>query len=310
MKIEQHISQLLYRYQCVTVPGFGAFLTEIQPAEINESSNAFYPPKKRISFNGLLRHNDGLLANHIAQSERTSYDEAVESIRSEVGIWNEILGINDKFTLKNIGELRLNAERSVVFTPYDQFNYLKDAFGLNSFVSPQIKREAMHEAVTAIEEKAPIIFTPEARRSRPYLKYTAILVLALGVAGTIGYKVLEKQAQQDTLAVREEVQKEIQQKIQEATFFIETPMPAVTLTVKDDIMPFHVVAGAFRNEFNAQKTFERLSQMGYKAKRLPVNKHGLHPVAYGSYPTYREASKAWWQIRKYHPEAWVLVQEF
>jgi len=36
MKIEQYISRLLYRYQCVTVPGFGAFLTEIQPAQLHE----------------------------------------------------------------------------------------------------------------------------------------------------------------------------------------------------------------------------------------------------------------------------------
>ena len=50
MKIEQYISQLLYRHQCVTVPGFGAFLTEIQSAHMHEKTNSFYPPKKLISF--------------------------------------------------------------------------------------------------------------------------------------------------------------------------------------------------------------------------------------------------------------------
>ena len=38
MKIEQYISQLLYRYQCVTVPGFGAFLTDYQSAKIDEKT--------------------------------------------------------------------------------------------------------------------------------------------------------------------------------------------------------------------------------------------------------------------------------
>ena len=84
MKIEQYISQLLYRYQCVTVPGFGAFLTEIQSAQLHESSNSFYPPKKMISFNSYLKNNDGLLANHIAQSEKTSYEYAVSAIQYEV----------------------------------------------------------------------------------------------------------------------------------------------------------------------------------------------------------------------------------
>lgn len=310
MKIEQHISQLLYRYQCVTVPGFGAFLTETQPAQLHESSNAFYPPKKLISFNAYLKNNDGLLANHISQSEKTTYEEAVEAIQSEVGIWKDILNINEKFTLKNIGELSLNTEKNVVFAPYEQLNYLKDSFGLNSFVSPYIKRETYKLETETIEEKAPIHFTPETRKSRNYLKYTAIFVLAITAAGSIGYKVYESQVAQNTMVVQTEVQKEVQDKIQEATFFIENPMPAVTLTVKEDKMPYHVVAGAFRMEENAEKIYQDLSKMGYKSRRLKPNRHGLFPVLYGSYPSYREAWQAMSKIQKEHnPDAWLLIKE-
>ena len=39
MNLEYHISQLLYRYQCVTIPGFGAFLTDYQSAQWHEPSN-------------------------------------------------------------------------------------------------------------------------------------------------------------------------------------------------------------------------------------------------------------------------------
>ncbi|RZJ31962.1 MAG: SPOR domain-containing protein [Flavobacterium sp.] len=311
MKIEQYISQLLYRYQCVTVPGFGAFLTETQPAHLHESSNAFYPPKKLISFNSYLKNNDGLLANHIATLERTSYEAAVESIQSEVGIWKNILEINQKFTLKNIGELSLNSEKNVVFSPYEQLNYLTDAFGLSSFVSPVVKRENYKKEVAAIEEKAPIVFSPEKRAGKSYLKYTAIIVLALGVAGTIGFKMYQDQVESQTLAVQKQVQKEVQNKIQEATFFIENPMPAVTLSVADENMPYHVVAGAFREEANAERAFEDLSKKGYKAKKLPANRHGLYPVIYGSYPSYKEAWQAMSQIQKTdNPDAWVLIKDF
>lgn len=311
MKIEQHISQLLYRYQCVTVPGFGAFLTEIQPAQLNETSNAFYPPKKLISFNSYLRHNDGLLANHIAQSEKTSYDDAVEAIHSEVGIWKNILQINEKFTLKNIGELSLNSEKNLVFAPYEQLNYLKDAFGLNSFVSPNIKRENYKHEVEVLEEKAPIQFTPETRqKSRPYLKYAAVFLLAVTATGSVGFKLYQNQVAENTQIVLTEVEKEVEGKIQEATFFIENPMPAVTLTVKEDKMPFHVVAGAFRKESNAEKIFQDLSSKGYKSKRLAPNKHGLYPVLYGSYPTYKEAWDAMSKIKKEHnPDAWLLIKD-
>ncbi|MFN3641071.1 MAG: SPOR domain-containing protein, partial [Flavobacterium sp.] len=36
MRLETFISQLLYRYQCVTVPGFGSFITESKPAKLSE----------------------------------------------------------------------------------------------------------------------------------------------------------------------------------------------------------------------------------------------------------------------------------
>ena len=310
MNTEKYISQLLYRYQCVIVPGFGAFLSETQSAQLNENSNAFYPPKKLISFNSQLRNNDGLLANHIAEAEKTSYDKAVEGIQSKVATWKNILEVSDKFTVKNIGEFSLNAEKKLVFTPFGQINYLTTSFGLNSFVSPSVKRETYLKEATAIEEKAPLLFTPEKRNNYSALKYAAIFLLFLGAAGVVGYKTFDNQLKQDALVVETEVQKQVQDRIQEATFFIESPLPAVTLNVKEEKMPYHIVAGAFRKEQNAERIFHQLSDLGYKAKRLEANNHGLHPVIYQSYASYSEAYQAMLQIRKAHnPDAWLLIKE-
>jgi hypothetical protein len=310
MKTEHYISQLLYRYQCVTVPGFGAFLTETQSAQLHENANAFYPPKKLISFNSYLKNNDGLLANHVAQAEKLSYEQAVEGIEREVAAWKNTLHENGRFTLKNIGDLTLNAEKSLVFTPAEQPNYLTDSFGLSSFISPVVKREAYKEVVEAIEEKAPIQFTPEVRQKRSYLKYAAIFVLALSATGSIGYKVYQDQQVQQALIVETEVQKEVQGKIQEATFFIESPLPPVTLTVKEQKLSYHIVAGVFRSEENADKACQELKVDGFKARRIPQNRHRLYPVVYGSYATHEEASNAMDTIRKSaNKDAWLLVKE-
>ena len=312
MKIEQYISQLLYRRQCVTVPGFGAFLTEIQSAQLHENTHSFYPPKKVISFNPHLKNNDGLLANHIATAEKTTYENAVTSIESEVVIWKSILEVNQRFTLKNVGELYLNAEKNIVFTPSENINYLKESFGLNSFVSPAVKREVYKQEAEIIEEKAPIIFTPEKRSvSAPsYLKYAAIFVLALTASGTIGYKLFQNHVAEQTLIVETAVQKQVQNKIQEATFFIENPMPSVTLTVKEEKLNYHVVAGVFRNEENADKAQKELLESGYKARRIAPNKHGYFPVVYGSYAHLAEAEQAKKDIRKATAsDAWILIKE-
>lgn len=313
MNIESYISQLLYRYQCVTVPGFGAFLTEIQSAQLIESSHSFFPPKKVISFNAHLKNNDGLLANHIAQAEKTSYEYAVSAIQYEVHNWKKALQENGLFSIKNVGNFSLNADKNLIFTPYDQTNYLTNSFGLSAFVSPVVKRELFEQKIEAleenIEENEVIEFIPERRRTSAYLKYAAIFVLGLGLTGAIGYPVYQQQIANQTIIVEQSVQKQVQHKIQEATFFIENPVPAVTLTVKESKMSYHIMAGAFREERNAQKAFEKLSNQGYKARRIPQNKYGLYPVLYGSYATFAEAEKAKQEIQNtINPDAWVLVE--
>ncbi len=315
MKIEQYISQLLYRYQCVTVPGFGAFLTEYQSAQLDENAHSFFPPKKSIAFNPFIKNNDGLLANHLAQAEKVPYEIAVNVINNEVSLWKTKIQELGQFSVKNVGVFSLNQEKNIVFVPVDQINYLKESFGLSSFVSPAVKREIYKYESEGIEEKAPIAFTPEKRNPYKPLKYAAIITLSLGLTSAIGYKLYDnylEQVQQETILVQSNVQKKINQKIQEATFFIENPLPAVTLTVPSEKAntPYHVVAGAFRLESNAENAYQALLKLGFKAKRLPANNHGLFPVLYGSYPSYNEAHDAMKNIKKLdNKDAWLLIQE-
>jgi hypothetical protein len=262
-----------------------------------------------ISFNAYLKNNDGLLANHIAQAEKTSYEYAISAIQFEVFNWKKALQENGLFSIKNVGNFSLNADNNLIFTPYDQTNYLTNSFGLSAFVSPLVKRELFEQKIEALEEDEVIIFTPERRRTSVYLKYAAVFVLGLGLTGAIGYPIYQQQIANETIIVEQSVQKQVQNKIQEATFFIKNPIPAVTLTVKEEKMSYHIMAGAFREERNAQKAFEKLSNQGYKARRIPQNKYGLFPVLYGSYATFPEAEKAKQEIQKtVNPDAWILIE--
>jgi hypothetical protein len=326
MKIELYIAQLLYRYQCVTVPGFGAFLAEIQSAQLLENTHSFFPPKKMISFNTHIKNNDGLLANHIAQAEKTSYEYAVSAIEYEVLNWKKALQENRTFSIKNIGVLSLNTENNILFTPNEQTNYNAKSFGLTSFVSPSVKREVelpKPEVVVEIqktiaeEEKPTFNFIPETAETsntNSYLKYAAVFVIGLAVAGAIGYPMYQNQIATETLLVETAVQKKVQNKIQEATFFIQAPIPAVTLSLKSDKkeaikLPYHIMAGAFRSEANAQKRYRQLIAKGFDARVLGENKNGFYPVLYGSYTTFAEAEKEKKFITETdNPEAWILIE--
>lgn len=313
MQIEKHISDLLYRYQCVTVPGFGAFLTETVSAHVTGSASSFFPPKKVVSFNANVKNNDGLLANHVALQEKMSYELAVIKIGDVVNEWTYLLQNRNRVVLKNIGEISVNNEMNWVFEPANTVNYLTDSFGLTPFVSPEITREVLKQEVEALEEKAPIIFTPERKRDYSYLKYAAVFVMMLG-AGGLGYKTYyDQQIETKTLAVQKNVQEKVQQQIQEATFVISAPVEAVELSVAAPIeekMPYHLVAGAYRSEENANKAIAELKAAGFEnAKVLPMNKHNLYPVVYGSFKNLNEAQTERKNIQKSHnAEAWLLIE--
>jgi hypothetical protein len=310
MLIEKHISDLLYRYQCVTVPGFGAFLTETVSAHVTGSASSFFPPKKVVSFNANVKNNDGLLANHVALQEKMSYELAVIKIGDVVNEWTYLLQNRNRVVLKNIGEISVNNEMNWVFEPANTVNYLTDSFGLSSFVSPEITREVLKQEVEALEEKAPIIFTPERKRDYSYLKYAAVFVMMLG-AGGFGYKnYTDQKFEEQRLIVEKNVQQKVQQQIQEATFVISNPIHTVELAVVEEKMPYHLVAGAYRSEENAKKAIAELNAAGFeKAKMLPLNNHKLYPVVYVSFKTLSEAQIERKNIQKSHnAEAWLLIE--
>jgi hypothetical protein len=313
MLIEKHISDLLFRYQCVTVPGFGAFLTETVSAHVTGSASSFFPPKKVVSFNANVKNNDGLLANHVALQEKMSYELAVIKIGDVVNEWTYLLQNRNRVVLKNIGEISMNNEMNWVFEPANTVNYLTDSFGLSSFVSPEITREVLKQEVEALEEKAPIIFTPERKKDYSYLKYAAVFVTMLG-AGGFGYKnYTDQKFEEQRLLVEKNVQEKVQQQIQQATFLISAPVEEVELSVTapvEEKMPYHLVAGAYRSEENANKAITELKAAGFEnAKMLPMNKHNLYPVVYGSFKNLNEAQTERKNIQKSHnAEAWLLIE--
>ncbi|ETN94116.1 HU domain-containing protein [Zhouia amylolytica] len=312
MRLEKYISDLLYRYQCVTVPGFGSFLTQNQSAAVDTNTNTFYPPTKLLSFNAQLKSNDGLLTKYVSEAEDISYEIAAHQIEEVVLRWKKSLNNKEKINLKNIGDLTLSEDSKFIFDPVDNINYLTSSFGLSSMVTPTITREVLKQEVEALEENTPILFTPEKRARRSYLKYAAIFLLAIS-SGAVGYQMLNKQQVKNYQVVEQEAQKEVQKNIQEATFFDTTPieMPSITLDLAKEPLKYHIVAGAFRVETNADKRIKQLQAKGYKsADKIGVNKYGLHQVSYASFAEVNEALQFLREIKtKESSEAWLLVSE-
>ena len=114
MTLADYINDLLYRYDCVIVPSFGGFVTNKIGAKFDK--NVIYPPKKQVTFNAYLQHNDGLLANYIASTEKISFEKATEKIAEEVNAWKNQLETGT-ITVAKVGALTRNEERRLLFEP-------------------------------------------------------------------------------------------------------------------------------------------------------------------------------------------------
>ena len=275
-----------------------------------------------------MQNNDGLLANHISQVEKITYDEAVGYIKIQVLNWKEKLDLFGLLAVKNIGEFTLNSDNKLVFKPYSQLNYLTDSFGLSSYAVAEIQRktllvnpeiEPLHDLISVekitepdeifVANETPIITLPLQKNKPKYLKYAAIFIVGFGLIGTAGYKIYENKVAAETLIVQTKVQQLVNKKIQEATFLIEIPATSLEMSVAGEKLPFHVISGAFRNEKNADKELQDLIAAGFTAKRLEKNKSNLYAVAYGSYASYAKAHEEMAKIKKNNPAAWVLIEE-
>jgi len=329
MRVEQYLQELLYRYECVVMPGFGAFLAQRKSAEIHETTHAFYPPKKVISFNKQLSQNDGVLTNYIAKAEGISYSEASEKVVLFVQELLTTLHTYHEIVLKEIGTFTLEEEK-VLFQPFYHNNYLADSFGLSTFTSSTIEREeevtqeeiptilskvedesieeesntsTISEEISAVEEE-------KEQKKTPIWRYAAVGVIALGIAGLLGSNYYVNTIEEHNIAEQQKAEQEIESQIQEATFMISNPLPEVTFKVARENGNYHIVAGAFREKENATKKVEQLIQKGFNAREIGTNKYGLHQVIYSSHEDRLEALKTLKTIKSTeNQEAWLLVQE-
>jgi len=301
----------------VVVPKFGAFLTQKTSARINDATNTFFAPSKSIAFNEQLTTNDGLLVSHIAASEKITFETALTQIEEVSKKWSQKLNAGEKLSLQKIGLLWTNAESKVQFQPSLEVNYLTASFGLSSFNSIPVTREVLKEEVVALEEEIPFIISPEQREAtsfRPYLKYAAILLLALST-GLTGYRFYEKGMVNEQV-VRQDAQKQVTKQIQEATFFNTAPLELPTVnvdaisTTEKNTALHHIVAGAFRIKANADRKIASLQQKGYNAAYYGTNAYGLHMVTYDRHDNAQEALKMLREIKRTQStDAWLLSEK-
>ena len=298
MGIFKDVAKLLHSNDCVIVPNFGAFVLKSKSAYIKK--NEFFPPTKYVSFNAMLKDNDGLLAKHISGEKNISYKKSLKLISQEIISFKENLSKDLIIDTESLGIFELKEKETLVFNPDFSINFDNKVFGLKSFV-----REPLLSKISE-ESKKNNQFS-----SNVLLKYAAIAIAIFGFSyfGYFNYNDYLNNEKLKNIAIAQE---KILENVQSATFNLgELPPININVTapiVKDNSVYYSVIAGAFRSKGNAEKHLNTLIGKGYEASYTSINPKGLYRVAYARLKTRKEAAELISKIKTSGADAWLLIE--
>ncbi len=342
MKIEEHISELLFEHDCVIVPDFGGFVCNYAPANIDPVKHLFEPPGKKIMFNKGLVRNDGLLAHHISGKLKLPYNEALSTISDEVKRYKEVIEKDKRVTLENIGSLYLDVKGNLLFQQDNKLNYLADSFGLSAFYHLPI------EPIKVEEEKVIPIYN-ERKKTR---RFAAAAVIATLVVSAFCFTMLEKQTNMRFSSFSFYTKKAPALYSYTPNIYKEIPNPAIensplpeyihitgtpvkvatiaanntptvtknpaTVAVSTASIPsvantatatpgtFTIIIGSFGVKENADKLVNEFTKQGLQVSIVGKNPQGLYMVGYGKYSNHNDAqSERGNFMKKYSKDAWV-----
>ena len=304
MNLLKHICYLLYRHDCVIIPGFGAFITQKTSCYLKRQGSDFlFPPSKKISFNSSIKNNDGLLASHIVKKEGLTYSESLLAIELAISKWMEGLSSHQSLTLEGIGTFTfLEKENNLLFSSDLKANYLMNSFGLHAIKIEEI---------------------PFIEKGKNNWRYIAALffIFFIGLRypnettnhslGGVFHSVIPSSFTKKPLLKKNLFV--FSKKIKQTSL----PAPFISLNKEAlepshlDLNDFHIIAGIFRSKKRASAFCKRLEKKDFKVILYYKNQETF--ISLGDYPNYLLAKKKLDQINKSHKfedQPWIKKMKF
>ena len=313
--IEYYISQLLYKNDCVIIMNFGGFVCSSISANLNKKTGILTPPNKSILFNPQLKDNDGLLINHIAQSEGISQEDAKINLLKFVEQSLENLNKFKSCRFEEIGLFTLNSDKNIIFTQDLKTNYNLNSFGFQDIINNKITRDNSE----IIEESLKLIKKKNNFTTKRLLKAAAIIIPLIGISflsitqedrinkiytqianvNPISFK------KDNVIVLKDQGNKEIKTKQEIQPEIINNEVSQVFKEVIIPSQKFYIIAGAFSVEKNANKLKNRLNSWNYNSTIIKNEK--MMRVSYDSFDSKEQALILLSKIRKENPQAWILT---
>lgn len=139
--LAKHIETLIWQHECVIVPQFGGFVTQVQSAYTTDPEGLFMPPAHTVGFNDKLLGNDGILVHSYMEVYGLQEGEAKRLLQSDILDMREQLLHQSSYDLGRLGVLKQDEDGEIHFTPNNGWT-APDFFGLDALDFPMLEEKA------------------------------------------------------------------------------------------------------------------------------------------------------------------------
>ncbi|OPZ97821.1 MAG: Sporulation related domain protein [Bacteroidetes bacterium ADurb.Bin408] len=172
MNIEKDLIYLLTIQDKVVLAGFGYFSTEQVSAEIHPVHHTFEAPSKKVTFTSDETNFDNTLVNYLSTTYNTPKAETINIVNNYISEVRTNIEKFGRFIFEGFGVLTKNEDGGYNFELNNDINLSVEAFGMENFTSPAIKREKVEPTQQA----------PKKRKSKAWLVILIIFVILTGAA--------------------------------------------------------------------------------------------------------------------------------
>ncbi len=169
------LKSLIETQDFIVIPEFGALVMQMESAEFSIAKNVLFPPRKKMLFNPLLKHNDGLL---IAELQKQLGIEAILAqtiIQQFVQSLNIMLETKRRAELEDIGYFYKDIEGNVLFESSLNPFYLSESLGLYPVSTISMEKNISSPSSVVSSEQNTIVL------NRKNLYKAAVVFLAISL---------------------------------------------------------------------------------------------------------------------------------
>ncbi|MFP4448650.1 MAG: SPOR domain-containing protein [Bacteroidales bacterium] len=318
MDVLYHIKDLLYSRNGLVIPGFGSIVVHYYPAGIDKQKNKIFPPRRKYSFNPLIKtDSDKILIKRLVSNYNVTEKQAGEQVKEFVEDMEKTLDSGKEFSISGIGSFKKDEKGKVRFVQEEQ-----ETMGLESLKVESFELEKTE--VTKKEEPEKKSPPPPKRKKGRFFRIALLVLLVLFIVGGYfsgffefyieKYTSIDKQKQRtqekkQPANSEKHTAKDTTDEMQGFINGMTDKKEALMYQYEEDKNEYHLIAGSFQRRKNAEEFQEKIRNEGFKS--TIIEKDGLFRVSIETYNNKEEALVSLHHMRDTSPyrSVWLLTVE-